>query len=202
VAAVDFEDRSMEKKPVLQRIVFPAAVVLGLMIVSMNLYNASRWWKPQVLHAVFIHLSALGMFAGIWLGALIANTLAFFRGATFGERLLVCLITPIVWDAKVLSDFIGIFSGPELLYACFHAVTLGTIFVAFLCMGLSEIWCRIIYRRRTGNHSVTIMDFKSGLVLIIGFVMTFLLLYNGGHSFYYLYMDMYARIFLSPGGMS
>lgn len=132
---------------------------------------------------------------------MIANTLAFFRGATFGERLLVCLITPMVWDAKVLSDFIGIFSGAEVLYACFHAVILGPIFVALLCMGISEIWCRIIDRRRTGDRSVKIMEFKSGLVLIVGFVMTFLLLYNGGHSFYYLYMDMYSRIFLSPGGM-
>ena len=191
----------MEKKPVLQRIIFPAAVVLALMIVSINLYNTSRWWEPPILQAFFTHLSALGMFASIWLGAMIANTLAFFRGATFGERLLVCLITPMVWDAKVLSDFLGIFSGAEVLYACFHAVILGPIFVALLCMGISEIWCRIIYRRRTGDRSVKIMEFKSGLVLIVGFVMAFLLLYNGGHSFYYLYMDMYSRIFLSPGGM-
>lgn len=191
----------MEKKPVFQRIVFPAAVVLALMIVSINLYNASRWWEPPLLQAIFIHLSALGMFAGIWLGAMIANTLAFFRGATFGERLLVCLATPMVWDAKVLFDFIGIFSGAEVVYACFHAVMMGPIFVALLCMGISEIWCRIIYRRHTGDRSIKIMEFKSGLVLIVGFVMTFLLLYNGGHSFYYLYMDMYSRIFLSPGGM-
>lgn len=191
----------MEKKPVLQRIVFPAAVVLALMIVSVNLYNASRWWEPPILQAFFIHLSALGMFASIWLGATIANTLAFFRGATFGERLLVCLVTPMVWDAKVLFDFIGIFSGAEVLYACFHAVIMGPVFVALLCMGISEIWCRIIYRRRTGDRFVKIMDFKSGLVLIVGFVMAFLLLYNGGHSFYYLYMDLYSRIFLSPGGM-
>jgi hypothetical protein len=191
----------MEKKPVLQRIIFPAAVVLALMIVSINLYNTSRWWEPPILQAFFTHLSALGMFASIWLGAMIANTLAFFRGATFGERLLVCLVTPIVWDAKVLFDFIGIFSVAEVLYACFHAVIMGPIFVALLCMGISEIWCRIIYRRRTCDRSVKIMDFKSGLVLIVGFVMAFLLLYNGGHSFYYLYMDMYSRIFLSPGGM-
>jgi hypothetical protein len=190
----------MEQKPAFQRIVIPAAAVLALMIVSINLYDASRWWKPPFLQTFFIHLSALGMFAGIWLGAMIANTLAFFRGATFGERLLVCLATPIVWDAKVLSDFIGIFSGAEVFYVCFHAVLMGPIFVALLCMGISEIWCRILYRRRTGDRSVKIMDFKSGLVLIVGFVMTFLLLYNGGHSFYYLYMDLYSRIFLHPGG--
>ncbi|MRR16323.1 MAG: hypothetical protein EG826_07690 [Deltaproteobacteria bacterium] len=191
----------MEKKPVLQRMIFPAAVVLCLMIVSINLYNASRWWKPQILHTVFINLAAVGMFVSIWLGAMIANTLAFFRGATFGERLLVCLVTPVVWDAKVLFDFVGIYSGAELLYACFHAVILGTIFVALLCMGISEIWCRMLYRKRTGDHSVKILEFKSGLVLIIGFVMTFILLFNGGHSFYYFYMDTYSRIFLSPGGM-
>ncbi|GEM_PF-6786548 len=45
------------------------------------------------------------MFAGIWLGAMIANTLAFFRGATFGERLLVCLVTPMAWDAFLYEHF-------------------------------------------------------------------------------------------------
>jgi hypothetical protein len=186
----------MGKKPVLKRIILPAGIVLGLMVISINLYNLSRWWEPPLLHHVFANLSALGMFLSIWLGAMIANTVAFFQGATFRERFGVCLVTPIIWDIKVLSDFIGIYSWTEVLYVCFHAVIMGTIFVAFLCLGISEIWCRIIYRRRTGDLSVKVFELKSVLVFIIGFIMTFLLLFNGGHSFYYFYMDIYNKLFL------
>jgi hypothetical protein len=186
----------MEKQPVLKRIILPAGIVLCLMIVSINLYNYSRWWRPQALHAFFANFSAALMFISIWLGAMIANTMAFFRGASFKERLLVCLVTPIIWDAKVISDFIGIYSPAEILFACFHAVIMGTIFVALLCMGISEIWCRMIYRRRTGNMTVKVFEFKSVLVLIIGFIMSFILLYNGGHTFYYLYMEAYTKLFL------
>lgn len=186
----------MRKKPVLHRIVFPAGIVLILMVVSINLYNWSRWWQPQWLHDLFANFSAAGMFMSIWLGAMIANTLSFFKGATFGERLLVCLVTPLIWSAKVLCDFIGIYSWPEFLFVCLHAVIMGPIFVALLCMGISEIWCRAIHRRRTGNQSVKIFEFKSALALIIGFIMTFVLLYNGGHSFYYLYMTVYTKLFL------
>ena len=186
----------MEKKPALKRIIFPAGIVLGLMIISINLYNVSRWWEPQFLHQLFANLSAAGMFASIWLGALIANTIAFFQGATFKERLWVCLVTPVIWSAKVLYDFIGIYSWTEFLYLSFHAVIMGTIFVALLCMGISEIGCRIIYRRRTGDRSVKVFEFQSALVLFVGFLMSFILLYNGGHSFYYFYMDIYTRLFL------
>lgn len=186
----------MEKKPVLQRIIFPAGVVFCLMVVSIHLYNLSRWWEPPLLHHLFAHLSAAGMFASIWLGALIANPLAFFRGADFKERLFVCLVTPAIWSAKVLYDFIGIYSWAECLYVCFHSVIMGTLFVALLCMGISEIGCRIIYRRRTGDRSVKVMDFQSGLALMIGLAMSFILLYNGGHSFYYFYMDVYTKLFL------
>jgi hypothetical protein len=190
----------MEKKPVLKRIIFPAGIVFCLMVISINLYNLSRWWEPQLLHNIFANLSAAGMFLSIWLGAMIANTIAFFKGATFKERLLVCLVTPVIWSAKVLYAFIGIYSWAEFLYVCFHAVIMGTIFVALLCMGISEIWCRIIYRRRKGDWSVKVFEFKTVLVLIIGFIMSFILLYNGGHSFYYFYMDIYTSSSCNQGG--
>lgn len=73
----------MDKKPVFKWIVLPAAIVLGLMIVSIHLFNISRWWEPQWLHNIFALLSAAGMFLSIWLGAMIANNIAFFNGAAF-----------------------------------------------------------------------------------------------------------------------
>jgi hypothetical protein len=37
---------------------------------------------------------------------------------------------------------------------------------------------------------------SNSLVLIISFTLVFLMLWNGGHAYYYLYMDMYTKLFL------
>ena len=179
-----------------RRIMLPAGIVLFLMIVSINLYNGSRWWEPQWLHAIFANLSAAAMFLSIWLGAMIANTIAFLNGASFRERCLVCLVTPVVWDAKVMYDFIGIYSWPEFFFLFLHSIILGPIAVALLCMGLSEIWCRLIVRRSAGRRSVKVFELKSVAVLAIGLIMTVILLFNGGMTYYFFYMDLYTRLFL------
>ncbi len=183
-------------KPVSRRIILPAGIVLGLMVTSINLYNWSRWWEPQLLHHIFAHLSAVGMFLSIWLGALIVNTIAFLNGATFKERFWICLVAPVAWDIKVLIDFIGIYTWPEFFFLFLHQIILGPIAVALLCMGISEIWCRIIGRKRSGDRSAKIFELKSVSVLAIGFVATFTLLFNGGMTYYFFYMEVYTRLFL------
>jgi len=100
----------------IRRVLLPAALVLAVMIISTNIYDLSRHIESRLLHGLLANGSAVFMFLSIWLGALFANTLAFFRGATFAERILVCLATPLVWCAKILSGFWGIYSGGEFLF--------------------------------------------------------------------------------------
>jgi hypothetical protein len=189
-------ERYMVKQSVVRRIVVPIALVLGVMIVSINLYDLT----PRVLeppwHSLLANGSAVLMFASIWMGALFANTMAYFRGATFRERLLVCLITPLVWSAKTWSDFFGIYSPWEILFALLHHLILGAPIVALLGMGLSEIWCRAIHKIRLKDDSVRILGAANVSVLLIGLISTVLMLWNGGHDYYYLYMDLYTYLFL------
>ena len=186
----------MGRQSFIRRAVLPAAWVLAVMVISTNLYDFSRHVESRLVHGFLANGSAVFMFLSIWLGALFANTLAFFRGATFGERILVCLATPVVWCAKILAGFWGIYAAGEFLFLFLHHFIIGCPLVALLCMGLSEIWCRIILRRQTGDQSIKVFAPGNSALLITSFAAVCLMLWNGGHSYYYLYMDLYTRLFL------
>jgi len=186
----------MKRQRFLRRVASPIILVLGVMIASINIYNFSRHIDSRSLHLILSNFGALFMFLSIWLGALFGNTIAFFRGASFGERLIVSLVPPLVWCAKILYDFIGIYSVGEYFFLVFHHFILGCPLVALLCMGVSEIWCRLIAKRKPGYGSPKVFALSNSLVLIVSFTAVFLMLWNGGHSYYYLYMDMYTKLFL------
>ena len=186
----------MQTQSLSRRVIFPIGLVLGGMIVSINAYNQSIHIENRMLYQVVVNGSAALMFLSIWLGPFFGNTIAFFRGASFGERLLVSLFTPLVWSAKVWLGFRGIFSSGEFFFLLLNHVILGCPVVALLTMGLSEIWCRSVYRLRTGDKTMRVLGFGNLSVLFIGAGLTVLMLWNGGHSYYYRYMDLYSRLFL------
>jgi len=185
----------MEQLSRIKRLGIPAGLVLVVMLVSINTYDLSRSIPQRGLHLVVSHLSALFMFLSIWTGALFASSMAYFRGATFRERLFVSLLTPIVWDLKVLWDFVGIYSVGEIFFVLLHHLILGPIVVNLMCMGISEIICDRVMIKRTGD--VSLRSRRSGLVLFAtGLFFTVVFLWNGGHTYYYFYMDMYTRLFM------
>lgn len=178
-----------------RRVVFPIALVMGIMILSINVYDFSRQIQNRTLHFILANSSAILMFLSIWLGALFANTIAFFRGATFTERMGVCLATPIVWCAKILTGFTGLYSMGEFFFLFLHHFIIGCPLVALLCMGISEIWCRMIAAKKAGDASIKIFALPNTTLLIISFTAVVLMLWKGGHSYYYLYMDAYTKLF-------
>lgn len=186
----------MRKQSLFRRILFPIILVMGVMALSLNLYDLSRHIHNKMLHEILATLSALFMFISIWTGALFANTMAFFRGATFTERILVCLATPVVWCAKILFGFWGIYSAGEFLFLLLHHFVMGCPLVALLCMGISEIGCRMIVRKRKGSVPLKVFALNNTLLLILSLVAVVFMLWNGGHSYYYLYMDVYSNLFL------
>ena len=186
----------MERQSLYRRIIFPILLVAGVMLLSINLYNFSRRIDHHALHLVVSHTSAVFMFLSVWLGALFSNTIAFFRGASFRERIIVCLVPTLLRCALILYDFIGIYSVAEFFFLFFHHIIIGCPLVALLCMGISEIWCRMIGRRKTGDRAIKVFALNNTLVLVFSFISVFVMLWNGGHFYYYLYMDVYTRLFL------
>ena len=183
----------MAKQSYVKRVILPIFIVMGVMVLSINIYDFSRSMENR---AFIANVSAVMMFLSIWMGALFGNTMAYFKGASFGERLFVSLATPLVWSAKTLYDFMGIYSFGEFIFLIFHNLILGCPIVALLCMGLSEIFCRTIEKKRKGNRSVKIFSRGNTIVLAAGAILTVLMLWNGGHDYYYLYMDVYTYLFL------
>jgi len=184
------------KQSLARRLLFPVALVTGLMVGSSLVYDFSRTLQNQLLHDGLAHAGAAGMFASIWLGAFIAHPIAYFRGAGFGERLLAGIATAIIWSATVLARFVGIYSPGEFAFLFLHHLVLGAPVVSLLCMALSEIICRAVDRRKTRDPSIHVFAWQSCLTLAVSLALAVTMLWKGGHTYYYWYMDLYTKIFL------
>jgi len=184
------------KQNLARRLLFPIALVTGLMVTSSLLYDNARTIHNPALHRGLAHLGAAGMFISIWLGAFIAHPIAFFRGAGYTERMLAGTATAMIWSATVLARFWGIYPPGEFLFLFFHHLVLGAPVVALLCMALSEIVCRAIARRKTGDQTLRVFAWQSTLTLVVSLALVVTMLWKGGHTYYYGYMDLYTKLFL------
>jgi hypothetical protein len=171
------------------------ALVTGIMVMASLLYDHSRSIDNQALHRLLAHVGAAGLFVSIWLGAFIAHPIAFFRGAGYGERLLAGIATPMLWSATVLARFIGIYAPGEFAFLFLHHLVLGAPVVALLGMAISEMVCRAILRRRRGDATIRILTSRNTFTLAAGLVLVTAMLWKGGHTYYYWYMDLYAKLF-------
>lgn len=187
----------MKKAGFTRRVLTPILLTAGVMLLSTKAYDYSRSIEDANIHRIAANISAVLMFLSIWLGAFFANILAWSRGASFTERLFVCLFTPVLWSSQVLADFSGIYSREEFLFLIFHNIILGCPIVALFLMGLTDILCGVVYRIKSGDYSVPMVTGGSVLVFLFGAGMTTLMLWNGGHFYYYLYMNVYTMLFLS-----
>ena len=186
----------MEKQSFARRMMFPAAMVLAFMVVSINLYDIIRFMQRGTIRSFLLYLSVAGMFLSIWLGALYSNSVAFARGASQGERILVSITTPLIWIIKTYTHFIGIYSFTELIYLILHPFIIGNIGVTMLCIGISELICRLRYRGRIDKMNIRVFQPVNTTLLFLGLVISIMGLWNGGHTYYYHYMDIYSALFL------
>lgn len=186
----------MIQKMFYKRVLIPVCVVMFLMILSINVYNLSPTISTNHpgLSRVISNVSALFMFISIWLGAFIAHPLAYRAGASFKERVLVGLATPIAWSAKMVYNAGCVYSGWELVYWCFHPLIVGVLATAFLDMGISEIVCRVAYRKKAVIRE-RVIQFSSIIMILTGLIIIPVSLWNGGTFFFYIFVDIYTALF-------
>jgi hypothetical protein len=87
-----------------------------------------------------------------------------------------------------------IYTGWELVFWCFHPLIVGVLSVALLNMGISEILCRLAYRRQ-GLMPGKIFQCPVIIMLFIGLTVVPLSLWNGGTFFFYIFVDIYTMLF-------
>ncbi len=184
----------MEQHHLLKRMILPAAITLGVMVISTNVYDLSGGIKNSSLEAFVVYVSTLLMFASIWFGPLFVNTFAFFKGASGPERLAASFVAPVAWIAKTYTYFVGIYSFGELMFLILHPLLLGNIGVNLLCVGVSELFCRRRMRKR--GATIRLFAAPNTAALVAGLLITFAGLWNGGHTYYYYYMDVYSWLFM------
>ncbi len=187
----------MKKQNFARRVVQPIILVTGIMLLSMLVYDLSGTIKSRILHDATSTISALFLFLSIWLGGLIANTIAFFRGATFKERIGICLVAPLIWSFMVMSQLYGIYSMGEFFFFLLHPLILGCPVAGLLCLSISELWCRKIHNYKYPRTALKVFQFGNVSLLILSFSLTFLFLWEAGHFYVYnIYMRIHAQLFI------
>ena len=187
----------MQKTSFLKRFVVPVVIVLVVMTVTAIIYFHLAWRMDtdNVLRPVVVFVSAAILFSSIGFGAVLIYPMAFFRGASAGERIVACLITPLVWNVKELVRVSEFFTFGETLYYGLNTVFLLSVFGALGQMGLCELICRWRLGKRS-EEPVKVFSPAPVISIVVGLVALYLcLLWGLGVHFFYIYIEGYRAIF-------
>jgi hypothetical protein len=133
----------MSKGDFSHRVVMPVSMVLITMLLSRMVYFNSS--------ATVATLSGLVMFLSIAFGSFLIYPMTFFRGASIPERVIGCLVSPMVWNGIEMYNVGEAFTVSESLFYGLNIIFLATVASQFLIMGICDVFCRLLERRHTGE---------------------------------------------------
>jgi hypothetical protein len=178
----------MKKRDFSQRIVVPTSIVLVTMLLSRIIYFHSS--------AAVATLSGVVMFLSIGFGTFLIYPMSFFRGASLGERIVGCLVTPLVWNGIEIYNVSQAFTPAESLFYGVNIVIIGTVAAQFLMMGICDLLCR--WKEKTAGQeetrAVTPFALLASLSGILGIYLV--LVWGEGVGLHYLLIGVYKKIFL------
>jgi hypothetical protein len=186
----------MERMSFGKRFLKPVIFVLLTLLVSNTAYFYLSWQiSHPTLRAIFALVSSAVLFISIGFGAVYIYPVAYFRGAGIGERIIACLITPIIWNIKEMVRVSEFFTVGETLYYGLNTVFILSIFGAFGLMGLCELICRWRAGKR-GGESIRILSAAPIVSMIMGLAALYVcLLWGMGVHFFYIYIQGYRMLF-------
>jgi len=178
-----------------RRTALPAGAVLAVWAAASLVY----WGAPRLgdtrLHDLAASVSGLTHILVLLFGALAAYPVARFRGASPAERAAASLVTPLAWIASELVRVRAFFTPGETLYYGLNPLFLQVLFFTVMMMGVSEILCRLAWRRR-GAPEIRVLTAGPAAAILAG-IASFALIFAWGygvHSFY-VYMRGYRALF-------
>lgn len=178
----------MQNRDIVQRIVFPASVVLVAMLLARVVYFHSSSSVATV--------SGLIMFLSIGFGTLLVYPMSFFRGAALEERIIGCLVTPVVWNGIEIYNVSEAFTLPESLFYGLNIPFLGTVAGQFLSMGVCDFLCRLRLRRVEQEPVNAVAPFTV-LACLFGILGIYLVLvWREGVGLHYLLIAVYKNLFV------
>lgn len=186
----------MEKAPFLKRFIMPVVIMLAIMAITSTVYFRITWRIDNTtLKGILALASAAMLFASIGFGSLYIYPRAFFMGAGAGERIIACLITPLVWNIKEMIRVSECFTPGETLYYGLNTTFLLSIFGGFGLMGLCELICRWRLNKRT-EERIKIFSPIPVISILAGVAALYVcLLWGMGVHFFYIYIQGYRILF-------
>jgi hypothetical protein len=187
----------MERSNLLKRLVTPILMLLLLMVCSWIVYNLAWRLDNHLIHRALALVSGTLLFLSVAFGAAVVYPLAYFRGASLRERVIVSSITPFIWMTKECARLYVSFSFSECLYYYFNALNIWLICALCMEMAFVEMICRWVLRRR--GEKVKVLGFSAVAVAGLSLAVFLLMFMMGqGETFYARYLELY-RFFFNAG---
>ncbi len=112
------------------------------------------------------------------------------------ERIIACLITPLVWNLKEMVRVSEFFTLGETLYYGLNTVFLLAVFSALGQMGLCELICCWRLGKRS-EEPVKVFSPAPVIAILVGLAALYVcLLWGLGVHFFYIYIEGYRAIFV------
>lgn len=185
----------MKRLNVTRRFIFPLILVVSIRIISSLIYNSSSALGPGIIRTILIGTFGPITFFSLWFFAFVGPPIAYFRGASFIERLIIAFINPVLWVISVESQLACQFSGIEMVYFFFLPWTFGIICVTLLEFSIAEIVCRFIHKKRF-KEIVSVFHPVVLIFLFAGVTGTYVGLIKG-QEWVYTVVHHYAAHFLN-----
>jgi hypothetical protein len=180
-----------------ERLVTPVLALFLVMTASWVVYNLAWRLDNVSLHNILASLSGTLLFLAVALGALIVYPMAYFRGASLGERVAASLVNPFLWATKECVRLSVSFSFFECVYYYGNPLNIWLFFGVTAEMAVAEVLCR--KRRASQGANLRVLHPTALAVLLISLsLFVGLYLWGEGENMYTLFLEGY-RAFFGPG---
>lgn len=186
--------QEIERRSLAERFLFPAALVLLIWVAMTIAYEYAWKLGAPGLQKALSWLCGLGGELFRALAVLIAYPLAYFRGATLAERAIASSTPFLAWWILQVIIAAGVFSTGEALYYGISQNYLLGFFVTLSILGICEVICRWVRKRRGGGGKVwtpgPVAAILSGPATVY-----IVIIWGGGVHWFYFYQEGYKLLF-------
>ena len=190
-----------------RRFLFPVAVSLAFWLLLYFLNSESLrldvLWQDNLAFYRAYKNGVLLLFylSFVVVGAGFVYPYVYFVGAApssiagLRERVLASFITPLAYIISEMVRVSDYFTPGESIYYGFSSMGLFILFLNFGLLGLSEMVCRLVSRRKTGAPTRIITLGPLASVVLAGVMIYVVLFWDMGQVFFYIYQEGYILLF-------
>jgi len=174
----------MDRMSFLKRFLFPLLLVVGIKLIAGALYDASSTLSSGMLRDISINVFGPLTFISLWFFGFVGPPIAFFRGASFMERLIIAFANPVIWIITVEAKIACQFTPVQMVYFFFLPWTFGIICLTCVEFSIADLVCRFIVKKKTMD--VRVLHPAVMTMLVLGLTGVFVSLIKGQVWVYFI----------------